>query len=90
MIHLISLVIFKVSVLELSRNELLSIKWKGTRNTSPKPNTHLREVEQSWFTEKYVSQINSPTGQHLDLVFTEMMTSQKLTKVPAGRATICY
>lgn len=50
-----------------------------------KPSTHLREIEESWFTEKYVSQINSPTSQHLNLVFTEMMTSQKLTKVPAHR-----
>lgn len=44
---------------------------------------YLWEIEQCWFTEEYVSQVNSPTGQHLNLVFTEVVTSQEFTKVPA-------
>lgn len=43
---------------------------------------HLREVEEGWLAEKDVRQEHRTTGQHLDLVLTEIMAAQELAKVP--------
>ena len=49
--------------------------------------THLGEIEESRLAEQDVRQIHRAAGQHLDLVFTEMMAPQELSKVPGGRST---
>lgn len=46
---------------------------------------HLREVEEGWLAEKDVRQEHRATGQHLDLVLTEIMAAQELAKVPVKK-----
>lgn len=86
-----SLALCIADIFWLYRGLLIKLSWaymvllcyiegqKKPNQTKP----YLREIEQCWFTEEYISQVNRPTGQHLNLVFTEMVTSQKFTKVPA-------
>lgn len=57
--------------------------WNALTECERKCRLYLREIKEGWLTEENVSQVNSSTGQHFNLVFTEMVTSQKLTKVPA-------
>lgn len=58
-------------------------RWNALTECERKCRLYLREIKEGWLTEENVSQVNSSAGQHFNLVFTEMVTSQKLTKVPA-------
>lgn len=69
--------------MSFSSDRVPAWSWNALAEYKRKRRIYLRKIKEGWLTEEDISQVNSPTGQHFNLVFTEMVTSQKLTKVPA-------